>query len=910
MVRTCKRSVLSYWAGGVSAIALCCATFGAAHAEEEVKTFNIPAQSLADALAAYSQQSDVIVFAPSSVLENKESSGVTGDMTPTEALEKLTGEHSLNYSSQPDGSIVVTPASATSQASRPASPVRLAQTRGGARPVSEPVSQPQSDDSATPARRGGSLADEVIVTAQKREQTLVETPLSIQAFSGDVLDDLQVRNADDLARISPSLLITKSTGASAAIFSIRGIGTSGNNPGLEQSVGTYSDGVFRSRPSSALQDLVDLERVEVLRGPQATIFGRNNSAGALNIVTRAPEYEYGGKANFSYGRFDAFSAQAMITGALVPDKVAFRLSGSYRERDDGEIENLNGQDVGGQERYVLRGQLLFDISEDTGLRLIGDYSESEDRFGNPVPLFISDAERDGFLAIGATIPGLETATPGVLTNSYVAFDPVAGTRTPTSFAIPGVFLDPDNRTIAVDDGNEEEVTNFGVSAELSHDFGFGEGTLLVAHRQSELEQFAELDQFDAVGPPPFFERFTSATQEEFDDTSLELRFTDETGGPIDWLAGFYYFHQGILRVGGSPSLLSNTISDLTVNSYAGFGQATWNATDRISLTGGLRYLSESKEADFGGVTNFGIPLNLDDPLTPDIVEPNARETEDDALIGSVSVGYELDGVGNLYARYAQGYKSGGINLSPRNSNVDLLVFDPENADNYEIGGKFRFLDNQLRVNVTGFYQQTEDLQVQAFVIDETGAPRGALINAAEVEAKGVELEYTALPTDRLTLSGGVTYLDSTYEDFDAATAGIGAPPNTIQDLTGETTANSPKWTINGLVEYVQPLLNEKYDLIGRLDYQFRTEYNTSLEDEDFLRNDDTFYLNLSLELASVENGWSIQAFGQNITDEISISDSISPFGGPNLPFNTSLGLSPAVLVGPPRIWGVNVDYEF
>lgn len=767
------------------------------------------------------------------------------------------------------------------------------------------------------ASRAPSLMDEVVVTAQKRSETLTKVPLSVQAFSGDALEAAQVRNADDLSRISTSLLVNETSSASAANFTIRGVGTTSNNQGLEQSVGVYVDGIFRSRPGSALQDFVDIERVEVLRGPQATIFGRNNPAGALSIVTKEPSYEFGGEASVSYGRFDALETTAMLTGPIVDDKAAFRVSAIYRE-NDGYIENLNGEDMGSSERAVVRGQLLFDFTEATSLRLIGDFSESTDRYGSAVPLFISDAEIPRFLATGATIPGLAGATPGILEDSYIASNPITGVKAPVTASVSGVFIDPENRDIAVDLGNEEELINWGFSGELEHNFdGFGTLTLLAGHRKLESDAIAELDQFDGTGP---LAALTSLADREVEDTSVELRLNDETGGMFDWLAGLYYYNQEIVSLGQLPEVMGADRTDYEVDSYAAFGQLTYNATERLSFTAGLRYLDESKEADFAGTGPFGVPIDLDIPTTA-VVEPNSRETDDDAVMGSVSARYEFDEIGSVYARYAQGYKSGGINFRAGTSDPSQITFDPETLDNYEIGGRFNFLDQQLRVNVTGFYQEVEDLQVNSIFFDGATVV-SALINAAEAESKGVELEAVWTPTDELGFNLGVTYLDSTYTKFENAPVGflVAPDPNDptalaeFQDLSGETTPSSPEWSINGGVQYSKPIANSDLEIIFRGDFQYRTKYNTSLEAEDFLEIDDTFLLNIGVELASA-NGWSLSAWGQNLTDEVIITDSATTFGGPRVdvgPFtlSPSLGQSPAVNVNRPTTWGVKLAVEF
>ena len=210
--------------------------------------------------------------------------------------------------------------------------------------------------SAAPAAAQG--IDVIIVTAQKREQTLSDVPIAVSAFSGDALEQAQVDNLNDLQFISPNLIVAQGPQGSEVSFTIRGIGSPSNDRGFEQSVGVYIDGVFRGRQGSALQDLVDIERVEVLRGPQSTIFGRNNSAGALSIVTKQPEFEFGGTFDATYGSEDLFRVRGSVTGPIIEDRVAFRLTASHNERG-GFVENLVGDDLGEYDRQTIRGQLFL-----------------------------------------------------------------------------------------------------------------------------------------------------------------------------------------------------------------------------------------------------------------------------------------------------------------------------------------------------------------------------------------------------------------------------------------------------------------------------------------------------------------------------------------------------------------------
>ena len=237
----------------------------------------------------------------------------------------------------------------------------------------------------------GTELEEITVYAQKRAQSILEVPVSVASYDGDLLDQAQVRDLSDLQQVAPSLVFNSSTGATQSIMTIRGIGTAGQNSGLEQSVGVFIDGVYRGRPGSALSDFVDIEAVEVLRGPQGTLFGRNTSAGVINVRSKKPSYEQGGHVSISAGDFDYQQIKASVTGPLIEDVLAYRLSATWQERDGYIEDDVTGDEYNNKDRSTVRGQLLWDISEETSLRIMADYTETDEVCCAPVPVFYGPA---------------------------------------------------------------------------------------------------------------------------------------------------------------------------------------------------------------------------------------------------------------------------------------------------------------------------------------------------------------------------------------------------------------------------------------------------------------------------------------------------------------------------------------
>ena len=545
--------------------------------------------------------------------------------------------------------------------------------------------------------------EEITVYAQKRAQSILEVPVSVASYDGDLLEQAQVRDLSDLQQVAPSLVFNSSSGATQSIMTIRGIGTAGQNSGLEQSVGVFIDGVYRGRPGSALSDFVDIDSVEVLRGPQGTLFGRNTSAGVISVRSKKPSYESGGSVSISAGSLGYQQIKASATGPLIDDKLAYRLSGTWHERDGYIEDDVTGDEYNNKDRTTVRGQLLWDITDETSLRIMADYTETDEVCCAPVPVFYGPAT----LGLIASNPSPFGAG---LTIGAPFQDGTPGTAVSPEHTFAGIYTDiGDYKTNRNSEfAGDDSFIDGGISAELETSLTDNiDLTAIVAHRFFETSPYGDIDMTSA-------DIWRGGRGQDIEENSFELRLSGTTDA-IDWTAGFYYFDQEIDGKGdfswgtdgetylsavglarllgqgvGTPSapgpaqaqllqanLLTGALANTGVKedisyeaeSVALFGQATWNITEALSWTFGLRYSEEEKKADylvtsndpFSQVDLLGVSQELFNALRPLQVHLPVGATsdkyDDDDLSFATSVNYELSETVSTYARYAQGYKA-------------------------------------------------------------------------------------------------------------------------------------------------------------------------------------------------------------------------------------------------------------
>ncbi len=574
-----------------------------------------------------------------------------------------------------------------------------------------------------------SSSNQIIVTASKREQTLQETPISVSVTSGETLQNAQIRDVLDLQTVTPSLRVSQLQTSSASTFIIRGFGNGDNNFGIEPSVGVFIDGVFRSRSAAALGDLPNVQRIEVLNGPQSTLFGKNASAGVISVVTREPQFEFGGSVEAVYGNFNTVVLKGDVTGPLT-ENIAFSLDGNYQRRDGySTIVNLD-EEQNNRDRYAVRGQLLFEPTPDLKIRAIVDYSEI-DEVCCQVGTLVSGPVSGAINAVGGQIGA------------------------PADFFDREAFLNfvPTN-----------QVENYGGSVQVDYEFGAISLTSITAYRELRNFFLSDIDYTSAS--------IATETRDQAVDTfTQEFRITSDFDGPINFLLGGYYFDESIsqdsaiqngsqirdvfeLLAGGNPAdvltgapsvfngveaglglpqesifltpLLSQETFSMDNTSYSVFGTVDFEPTDGLVFTAGFNYTDDSKDfalsqlspdplgqinlvdafitgATMGAVTTRdqfqALPQANQDALLaaaldpavnpliglqgfqfqpPFLTIPNAVEdgrTRDDKLTYLLRAAYQVSNEVNIYASYATGFKASSVNLSrdSRPSSADFVA---------------------------------------------------------------------------------------------------------------------------------------------------------------------------------------------------------------------------------------------
>ncbi len=653
----------------------------------------------------------------------------------------------------------------------------------------------------------------IIVTATRRAQDVQDIPIAVTAISPQQLDNQGVDNIQEVTAVAASFSSSQAQIASGSVvLRVRGVGTTSNNIGFESAVGIFIDGVYQSRPGVALTEFVDIERVEVLRGPQGTLFGRNTSAGALNITTNRPDLDdFSGFVNASYGNFDEISLQGAVNVPIIQDALAFRLTGAYRERD-GFITLVDGNgnafdDSNDVDQYLVRAQLGLETDSGLRARIIADFANSQSSCCSPIELYQSPLVTNGvYNAVGLGATG-GNGQPTVSTNPFgqATFEDALNDRVASANFAP----------IA-------DVDNYGLSAEIEFPISDSADLIFIGSYR-KFETFENYD-FDFTALDIFN---VDALELDLETFTAELRFQGEAfGGRLNYVFGAYFSDETIdqsssfslgddyegntaalfgglagptpfqLFTGVDPAGTSNTNRfQQDAKSYSVFTNNTFEVTEGLSLTLGARYSWEDKQGSFtqtainndvcpatvSAVAGGGVPSALAGGLTAlgcfgftapadfapftgifpfSIFLPRTFDTtfNDEELIYTVNVGYEFAAPVNVYASFTHGYKSGGINLDTTAAvNGADPVFDSEEVDAYEIGLKSRLIDGAVTLNIAAFYEEFTNFQVLEF----TGTAFETF-NVPTAESKGVEIEAVIRPNDELTFNISSTILDASY----------------------------------------------------------------------------------------------------------------------------------------------------
>ncbi|WP_372821715.1 TonB-dependent receptor [Pseudomonas parafulva] len=680
------------------------------------------------------------------------------------------------------------------------------------------LAEPGPADAAPTVEQDAKLGT-VTVNARRREETSQSVPTPISVLGSETLETQRIYRVQDLQQLVPSTNVAYVHARQSSI-SIRGLGNNPASDGLEGSVGVYLDNVYLGRPGMAVFDLLDVEQLEVLRGPQGTLFGKNTTAGVLNITTRKPTFQREGSVQSSLGEDGYWQTQGSFSGPIT-DTLAGRIS-AYRTEDDGYVKNLyNGDDLNGGKRQGFRIQLLFKPSDTFNLRWIGEYNEED--------------SNNGILSLYSTGPTIN----GV--NRYESLASQAG----------ATLVSGKKRKVNFDADQMVKVFQGGTSVEanwtLPNDFTL---TSITAYRWWDFTPRND----DGLNVPAAYNAGVSVRDKQY---SQELRLASPTGGFFDYVLGAYYFKQDLdnksftyygpqadiwnaTPAGALANVTTLGNGHIDTDSYALFAQGTWHLTERLDFTAGVRGTYEEKNAwvtrddPFGGAAVTGAAATARQGRVG-AYDSGDLSQYSFAPSGLLSLSYRFNDEVLGYASLSHGEKSGGVNLTvgaaPR-LGTDSLQVGTERINNAELGVKSTLLDNRLQLNANLFWAQVHGYQ--ANVYDQVNRVQ-YLANAGSVRSRGFEFEATAVPLRGLTLNFNGSWNDVRYTEYKDAPC----PPEVSLvnaaatcDLSGHQVVGASKYIANLNAQYKWQLA-ERIEPYVTASYAFRSRAVGTIDDSDY-----------------------------------------------------------------------------
>ncbi|QLC26419.1 TonB-dependent receptor [Parasphingopyxis algicola] len=774
-------------------------------------------------------------------------------------------------------------------------------------PAQSLMAQNQPDSGA---QASASSSAPIIVTAQRREQSLSEVPISIATLDSELLTETGVSDIAGTSNLVPNFNIYEGFDRSEVAINIRGLTSGTSNPGIDPSVGFFVDGVYIARPAALTGKLTDIERIEVLRGPQGTLYGRNTSAGAVNIYSQDPSDTFESSFLLGYGSYDTVDIRGRVSGPLT-DGFGASLSGYYGRADSFLDDAVTGAPIGSSEDYGFRARLLIEPGPSLTIALSADYSEGTTDASRAIGAFQKD---QGDLA---TIfqTAQQTGNPALV--QFIR-------------AVRNVPLDSfDRETLRSDEGEADDLEQYGVSAEINWDVGPATITSITAYRESE--DFASID-------PDFSpaDLFLTSVRNEDHQFSQEIRLTsnDPIGG-FEYLLGLFYFDSGFTAdtqtqfgvplFGQFNAMMppnpitqpqsANSVVTQDTEAFAIFGQLSYEIVDGLTFTYGFRYNNESKSGlinqnpDRGINSTSGIPFPLQFPVFAGLT----ADIDDEDFINMASLNYQISPNSNIYATYAEGLKSGGINASIL-LNTNGLTFDKETSTNYEIGYRNVFA-NGMRLNLAAFYMTFNDLQVQTF--DPSNPANIIVVNAGEAEIYGIEGDLFWPIADGLDFNIAAAYNESQYVDTvfpgtapvqNPALPGIDLFLPTLIDVDGRTLSRAPKFTLSSGLQY-SFALSDRLEASIRGDYVYASSQYLDAILTPESRIDGYGVFNLRTTIRTSDDRWQFSIFANNLFDEEYYTQIIAS------PAAAGLGVDPGVATffgvqGAPQTFGVELRRTF
>lgn len=703
--------------------------------------------------------------------------------------------------------------------------------------------------------------EEIVVTAQKREEKLQDVPIAISAFAGDALRSNNVVNLQDLSGSEPSLFVAESF-VGDSIF-VRGLGSGQNNLGFEQAVGQVVDGYFYGRSRFSRISFLDIQRVEVLKGPQGALIGKNTTAGAINITTAKPTEEFEAWVTTSY-EFEAdegVSVEGAVSGPI-SDTVRGRVAVKYVDRD-GYIKNtITGEDDVTKKDLVGRVSLLWDASDDVEVQFQYQYGKLDHEGGNNQYSFC-DTTTDQSPA-----PGFQSSTGGLV--AAFGDDCRANYRRTGTATKNGVNV-------------EGKETNFDTYA-LTVKWDLGEHTLtsLTGYAEYDYADLQDGDRSPAEGTLPEF-------AENYEQFTQEFRLTSSLGERYDYIAGLFFMDKEqktdyLVHFNVPVPFLGATRGTYTkdeATTYAVFGQFTTHLTDQWDVTVGGRYTYEEKEAtsnQFPTILYTNTPQAVCINPIPGVcsVHNIKDKFDEDNFSPVVNLQWRPNDDAMYYASVRRGFKAGGYdhNLVAAGTDPDIMSrfrFDSEEVTAYELGAKLTLADGAAQLNASLFRSEFDDLQLGGF-LDSTSAVN-TVTNAAGATSQGAEVDFTWRASEGLTLFVALAYLDSTYDDYDDApcyTLQSAGCVNGRQDLSDQKLQFTSDWKGTASAEYVW-VLGDNMTLTGFVQLSYVDDFPLQADLDPKLFQDEYIKVDARVTLANADGKWEVSLVGRNLDNELTTS---------------------------------------
>ncbi|WP_374524521.1 TonB-dependent receptor [Sphingopyxis sp.] len=706
-----------------------------------------------------------------------------------------------------------------------------------------------------PATDNGGLQD-IVVTARKREESLQSAPLSVAAFSGDALAKSGIDEFSEIASRVPGFTLNPDNISEPNIF-LRGIGTDIESAASNPAIGFFLNDVYLSRAQGTAIELFDLERVEIVRGPQGTLYGKNVVGGAINFITRKPTDEFRAGAEAGIGNYGSFDVKANVSGGI-GEGLSGSIAASARHHDGYARNTYTGNDVEDLDAYGVMAQLRYQPDDRLDILLTGDLTR----------------RRGG--------------------GKWVDI------QTPSDHNIP--FVNPERRSGPNNIDGKQDADLGGVHLSANYDTGAGTLTSVTAYREGK---FASLNNdagsfidftkmiygtdgridFGAIDHSLFNDDYyINDKEEKAKSFSQDLRFRSDLDGPFNFLAGLFYQHESVDRTEIADYIFVEFYAQgkeiaetrLKSDTWAAFAEGTFDITDTFGVTAGIRYTKDSKRFSVYRETIgdfLGAEFEDENGNFTRVFSASSKESWD-AWTPSLNLHWQPAKDVYLYGLVSKGYKSGGWNgENATNPGEARVAYDPEYAWNYEVGAKTTWLDNRLRFNLTGFWTEYKDLQTQQFVIFDPNLPADNVIsNAGKARVKGIELETALVPVKGLTLFANYTYMDakitgdliSTELQYDPGCfCSVPVPTN----LKGNVLRRSPKNSFSVGGDVTVPV-SSRINAFLRADYNWTDDF--FFDNENSLRTlqKSVGVLNGSFGISTEDDKWEFRIWAKNLTNKL------------------------------------------